>query len=352
MTAEDNHLIVEDMSVIRGTCLLGFSRLVADRGADPAPILRAAGVAPEEEGNDDVFITYRSLALALNAAVRATGDTDLGRRLALRQGIDIFGAVGLAARTAPTVGAALEVFAVYLRAYGPAVEVELLPQATPERTLLEFRVVAEDMPPMAQVVELSLGLALQVLRFLTGSDYRPVRVRLPHDPLAEEEEYTEYFGCRTSFAQRCAGLELRTGDLSRPLTRDAIAHHAVVRYLDSIVPDRTNGMTAPVRQLVRQLLPTGAVGARLVADQFALHPKTLQRRLAAEGTSFQALVDEVRAELAVRYLRETDMSIALLARELGYSEQSVLTRSCQRWFGRGPTSQRAFLRGAGAPGAE
>jgi AraC-like DNA-binding protein len=95
-----------------------------------------------------------------------------------------------------------------------------------------------------------------------------------------------------------------------------------------------------VRTIVRQLLPTGAATLEVVAEQFHLHPKTLQRRLADENTTFAALVDQVRKDAADRYLRTTGISLSHLARELGYAEQSVLTRSCKRWFGTGPASYR------------
>ena len=85
-------------------------------------------------------------------------------------------------------------------------------------------------------------------------------------------------------------------------------------------------------------------GRNLVATQFALHPRTLQRRLAAEGTTFADLVDHLRRDMAVRYLRDTDLGLDHLSRELGYAEQSVLTRSCRRWFGQRPAAERRMLR--------
>src|SRR5262249_49954924 len=106
------------------------------------------------------------------------------------------------------------------------------------------------------------------------------------------------------------------------------------------ITPRNAGIVESVRTIVRQLLPTGAATLDLVANQFNLHPKTLQRRLADEDTTFAALVDQVRKDIADRYLRNTGISLAHLARELGYAEQSVLTRSCKRWFGTGPAAYR------------
>jgi AraC-like DNA-binding protein len=132
---------------------------------------------------------------------------------------------------------------------------------------------------------------------------------------------------------------VRTAELSRPLNRDDVAHRAVVDYLSSITPLGA-GIVESVRTIVRQLLPTGAATLEVVAEQFHLHPKTLQRRLSDEGTTFATLVDQVRKDAADRYLRTTGMSLSHLARELGYAEQSVLTRSCKRWFGSGPAAYR------------
>ena len=81
------------------------------------------------------------------------------------------------------------------------------------------------------------------------------------------------------------------------------------------------------------------VTLELIAAQLQLHPKALQRHLAAEQTTFATLVDEVRRDAAERYLRDTSMTLSHLTRELGYAEQSVLTRSCRRWLGTGrPTT--------------
>ena len=77
-----------------------------------------------------------------------------------------------------------------------------------------------------------------------------------------------------------------------------------------------------------------------VADLLALHPRTLQRHLAAENTTFEALREEARREAALHYLRETRIPLGQLADVLGFSEQSAMTRSCRRWFGMPPTEIR------------
>jgi len=327
------------MSVVRGTGISNYPSLVAELGGDPAALLRAAGIRARDVGNYDAFIPYRAAIQAIESASRATDTPDFGRRLALRQGIEILGPVGVAARTAATVADALNIFSMYMAAYSPVIAIRVAPLVDPQRSFLAVEFLLDSAPPHPQTTELSLGVALRVLRFLTGSDYAPLSVHLPHDPLTPKADYVRYFGCTPYFAERTAGFTVRTADLGRPLNRDDVAHRAVVDYLNGITPHDA-GIVESVRTIVRQLLPTGAATLDVVADQFNLHPKTLQRRLAEDGTTFAALVDQVRKDAADRYLRSTGISLTHLARELGYAEQSVLTRSCKRWFGTGPAAYR------------
>jgi AraC-like DNA-binding protein len=327
------------MSVVRGTALSNYPSLVAELGGDPAALLRGAGIRQRDAGDYDAFIPYRAAIQAIESAARTTHTPDFGRRLAQRQGIEILGPVGVAARTAATVADALRIFSTYMAAYSPVIAIRVAPLADPERSFLTLEFLLDSPPPHAQTTELSLGVSLRVFRLLMGADYSPLSVHVPHDPLTPKADYVRYFGCTPEFAARTAGFTVRTADLGRPLHRDDVAHRAVVDYLNGITP-RDAGTVESVRTIVRQLLPTGAATLDVVAEQFSLHPKTLQRRLAEEDTTFAALVDHVRKDAADRYLRNTAISLTHLAHELGYAEQSVLTRSCKRWFGMGPAAYR------------
>jgi AraC-like DNA-binding protein len=331
------------MSVVRGAALSNYPSLVAELGGDPDGLLHATGIRSQDAGNYDAFIPYRAAIQAIESAAQTTDTPDFGRRLAQRQGIEILGPVGVAARTAATVADALRIFSTYMAAYSPVIAIRVAPLTDPQRSLLAVEFLLENPPPHPQTTELSLGVSLRVFRLLMGADYTPLKVHLPHDPLTPKSDYLRYFGCTPEFAARTAGFTFRTADLARPLHRDDVAHRAVVDYLNGITPHDA-GIIESVRTIVRQLLPTGAATLDVVAEQFNLHPKTLQRRLAEGDTTFVALVDQVRKDAADRYLRNTGISLTHLARELGYAEQSVLTRSCRRWFGAGPAAYRSRTR--------
>jgi AraC-like DNA-binding protein len=332
------------MAVIRATALTGYPALVTELGGDPDALLRRAGISPDTIGRFDCFVTYLALIDAVESAAHATDTADFGRRLALSQGIEILGPVGVAGRTSATVAESVRIFEQYISAYSPAIAVELRTLPGQQASFLEFKVLIDHPPPHPQVIELSLGVVLRVLRFLLGSGYAPTLVHLPHEPLTSRDGYLRYFACTPRFGERRAGFAIPAADLDHALVHDTSAHRAILDFLDTVIDRTEPGMSSPVRELTRKLLPTGAATQQVLARQFRIHPKTLQRRLAAEGTSFAALVDDVRRDTVRAYLRDTDMSLSHMARELGYAEQSVLTRACRRWFGSTPAVLRQELR--------
>lgn len=223
------------MSVVRGTALANYPSLVAGLGGDPATLLRAAGVRDQDVGNYDAFISIRAAIRAIESAAAVTATMDFGRRLAQRQGIEILGPVGVAARTAATVGDALAIFNTFMAAYSPVIAIRITPLAG-QRSFIALEFLLDEPASYPQTMELALGVALGVIRLLLGADYAPLAVHLPHDPLTPEAFYLQYFGCRPYFAERVGGFTMRTADLSRPLNRDDVAHRVVVDYLSSITP--------------------------------------------------------------------------------------------------------------------
>jgi AraC-like DNA-binding protein len=335
------------MMLIRGTCLTGFRGLVRDLGSDPDRLLADAGIDPAAIGDYDEFVPYLPLLELLETAAKETGAPDFGRQLAARQSIDVLGSVGAAARSAPTVATALATVERYLRAYTPSLMTRIAPDLDPGLARFEFeRTSAELGAPYPQGIELALGVSRQVFRLLVGRDWVPSQVHVPHAPLTDPSSYQDYFGGPVEFGSRWIGFTVRSDDLGRPLSSDAATHDTLVTYLQPVTPFRPQGVVPRVNDLVRRLLPSGSVELAAVAEQLGMHPRTLQRRLEEEDVTFGDVVQSVRRRTAEGYLRDTDMSLRHLASELGYLEQSALTRASHRWFGMSPMAYRWTLRTA------
>ena len=98
------------------------------------------------------------------------------------------------------------------------------------------------------------------------------------------------------------------------------------------------GLKADVRAALAIELRGGDPSAERVAAALSMHPKTLTRHLRSEGTTFRRLLDELRRQLAERYLRQAGLSVEEVAFLLGYSEASAFHRAFRRWTGRAPRS--------------
>lgn len=344
MTARDWFLTLSDMSLIRGTALQGYAELVGELGGELDPLLDLARLPAAAIGDHDTFVSYRSVVTALEAAASATGADDFGRRLAMRQGLEILGPLGVAARTAGTAGAALHAIEQYLAVYSPAIAITVTALPRTRLVELDWRIVVRRPPPHRQAAELALGVTLRVLRLLAGADFAPRSVRLRHRPLGDPAAYRDYFGGPVEFAADSYGFRFPAEVLQRPLADDGDVHALAQQYLSRIAVPSASATADTVAELIRHMLPTGGLDLDLVARQLALHRRTLQRQLAEQGTSFAALVDQVRRDEAERYLRETDMPLGQLAGVLGLSEQSALSRASRRWFGAPPKEVRRAAR--------
>ena len=147
----------------------------------------------------------------------------------------------------------------------------------------------------------------------------------------------EFTASRAALAIDRGVLDLALGEHNEELR--ALA----VDYLNVQYPARHTSLLVQVRSVIERLLGTGACGYAEVADALSMHPRTLQRRLREEGTTFEDIKDEARKDLAYRYLAYPDVPLAQVTAVLDYSEQSALTRSCQRWFHTTPSALRASL---------
>jgi AraC-like DNA-binding protein len=146
------------------------------------------------------------------------------------------------------------------------------------------------------------------------------------------------------FGQAANRALLRRSDLALPLSaRDP----ALAALHDRLIEDELEKLTAgaPTSLRVRDLLAARLCDAEPRREQIAaalkVSDRTLQRRLQAEGTSFQQLLDDTRRELAQKYLRRPRTPLRDVAELLGFEDQSNLFRACKRWFGESPGRYRA-----------
>ena len=246
-------------------------------------------------------------------------------------------------RHAPTLNDALAAGAQYGYVFSPVMRASLVPVVdAPDLVDVTLNISDGTEGPCAQTAEFVLLGILHVLRWLTDNRVRPVLMLLPHAAINSPEVYAQYFGCACQFSATFAAVRLRLSDLSLALpARNPLLLEMARGYIEHHYGTARQLLSERVRIVLRQRLAMGRVGQVDIAEALSLHPKTLQRRLAQEGARFDSLIDAVRRERFLELLAQpTRPSMAQIALMVGYSEQSALARSCQRWFGLSPSAMR------------
>ncbi|MFI7008498.1 AraC family transcriptional regulator [Streptomyces sp. NPDC050145] len=329
---------------IRSAALRGFRSTVGELGGDGARFARAAGLEESALDSDDELIPEQAVATALEVAAHELRCPDLGLRMATRQDLSMLGSLAVALQHSPTLGDALECTSRYLFVHSRSLTLTLGedPAGEPGTGALLYGPATSAGP--VQGTDCGLGFVHRTIGFLCGGPYGLRGVELPYRPAAPLSAHEAFFGAPVHIGrvQAYAALRLPRTLLTRPIGRvNENLRRLALAYLDEQAQGVTDTVTARVRAAIQESLATGSASTRTVASLLALHPRTLQRHLEAEGTTFGALLDDVRRHTARRLLLTTDLPIGQIAALLGFAEQSALSRASRRWWDASPRRVRA-----------
>ncbi|WP_159982750.1 MULTISPECIES: AraC family transcriptional regulator [unclassified Novosphingobium] len=319
-----------------------FPEVVSTLGGNCTEILTLAGIRPETFRDDAVDLTYPEAIRLLDTAARRLECRDFGMRLALRQrGGAIFGPLGRTMRNSRTFGDALRFASENIGAHSRAARVWL--QTGPEGTVFAgHELFLESSGERIQAIEQILLIGHLEAMEMTGGYARARCVHFRHEPKSSSGNYRRYFGCEVRFGEPADGLTFSAQDLSSPaLSQNEDVHRELTAYIETHFPKRRLPFNAEVSGLIMRRLTHGDCASSEVARALNIHNRTLRRRLKDEGTTFQEVKDDVRRDLTLYYLRQTQIDFRRISEKLGFAEQAVFSRSCRRWFGQSPTQLRA-----------
>jgi len=340
MTARANSLTARDTQPADGALLTwsmpandarafvdGLGRL----GYDPGQLLAAAGLAASDLGDADARIPCEALGTILSCAQRTRFTPNLGLELAQVTPIGTAPLLDYLVVTSDTVESAVRQLARYLRLVGNPVVLDVREEDDGIRVQM-----ASGAAPFS--LEYVASLMVLHLRDETEGRFAVTSISFQHTP-DDAGEFGRRLGCVIRPAAPWNGLSVPLDAWRLPLRRrDPVLRQVLEAHAADVLarlPRRT-GLALEVQRALASR-PAGS-DARIesVARQLAMSGRTLQRRLAAEGVSYQRLVDDARKEAAGRYLREPALAIGEVAYLVGYSEPAAFHRAFKRWYGMTP----------------
>jgi AraC-like DNA-binding protein len=332
----------EVIDIIRAGSLNGFCQLARLQGAEPTSLLAEVGLNEGDLDDPDNYLRRADVVDLLEVTAKKLACPDFGLRLAEVQDINILGALAFVIRNAETLRDGFTMASKYVHYHASSGGILLEAGEGPFEERLCFAMDHDYGEATAQMAEHTVGVLCRVTRHLTGGEVEPRRIVFPHSRISRQSIYEEYLHVRPDFESRPFSVTFTRSDLDFPLKSANRPLQAIVeQYLQAHLPPLSPHIEMRTHQVTSRLMrATGRVAINDIAEMLRMHPRTLQRSLKANGTTFELVRDNVRRSLAEIYLANEAIPIAHVADLIGYSNQSALTRSCLRWFGKTPLAVR------------
>jgi len=337
---------------VQHTVLASWARVIRrtlDASAcDSARLLQEAGLSAAMLDDPNGRCPAQAMARLWRLSAQATGDDAFGLKVARHVMPTSFHALWQAQSASQTLKDAFERVARHFRVVTDAWSLEFTPQG--HEHVVRLLAPASGIAPEPESIDAAAALVVYTARSLLGSRaVAPLRVTLQRPAPVALATFERTFRCPITFGadQNLIVWPHTLIDIRLEGANPELARHSealLTTYLAGIHKDNT---VAQVRACLADLLPRGEPSQAQVAQHLHCSVRTLQRRLADQGTSFTDLLDRTRHELALSHLADPGCSISEVAYLLGFADTSNFTRAFRRWTGQSPTEHR---RASGLPG--
>lgn len=313
---------------------LPSKKVLQDLGMDPAEVLQPMAHIP--------LLSYERFVLEL---VLISGDELFGYRVGSQVMPALYGVLPSLAFSAMNLRQAIEVCCRYQSLAAGNVG-ELVMAESGDSLLLTWSMVHQNPVMRRHMVECTLALVGNMFRFVCGDpDLAPRSLKVEHLPSSQEaaKELAKFARCQIEYGALSTVLELGQ-DMLR-LTLNAHGDESL-RLAEELAREQlqrqqqSDEWLSRIRLQVRDLMQGGSPRRELVADRLGISVRTLDRRLADEGISWQQLLDGMRAQLAREYLLEPDSTVQSIAHRLGFSDLRAFQRRFRVWTGMTPSEYR------------
>ncbi|WP_394826647.1 AraC family transcriptional regulator ligand-binding domain-containing protein [Pendulispora albinea] len=304
-------------------------------GLDAEAIRAAAGIADRDLAIPGAHLTDEHFARMWKHAMTLCGRDSLAVEVAQRLPMGSFGIFDYLVASAGTVGEALEALRASFGLVAEGVSLEI------DRSHRGCVWVRIHNVPLFEghewSDELTLAITLSRLQALAEAPWRAAHVHLARAEVASAARWEQLWGTKVRFGSRASAVCLAEGACAiRLKTADPRLQQALRDVARDHLTSQPSFLLVARTALLRLLRHARATEARL-SRELSVSTRSLQRRLRESGTSYRALLDDVRHDEALRLLASRE-PLARIARTLGFQEQASFTRAFRRWTGRAPSA--------------
>jgi AraC-like DNA-binding protein len=311
-------------------------------GVSLGPLLDGLGLPADLMDDPENTVAVTSAAELLALCAEQARCPHFGLLLGQRASLVSFGLIGTLARNEADVGTALRGLARTQHLHGRAGVPAFIVKddiALYSLTLEGFLGVGA-----AHVQDLSAAMGFNLMRDLCGPTWTATEVMLPHAPPQDRRPYDRYFRAPIRFDAEWTAVAFPARWLShRVIGADPSLVGPLQESVDALAARHGNDLIMRTRRALHVLVMQGKGSMTSVADLMGMHRRTLNRRLAASGTSISDQLEDVKSHIARQLVADTTMSMIEIASTLNYSDAGTFTRAFRRWTGMPPSEWRSRL---------
>ena len=312
---------------IRAAVLSHYSAVAKRLGLNPPVMLRKVGLTPRMLASPTQLIPLESAVMLLDISAKESGCSTFGLQLAEARLLSDFGPISLLLTHQPSMRMALQTIAQYRHLLNESLGMHV--EDVGKTTLIREEVTSDYSGSTQQSTDMAVGVLMLIFKAILGDHWRPQAVHFTHPANSDLQVHRRLFGCPLHFDSEFNGVVCLKADMDRPNARaDAAMASYAQSFMDAMPKRGQSSVVQDVRRSVYLLLPMGRASVDQIASGLGVNVRTLQRRLDDSGVSFSQVLNEVRSELARRYITHTHHSMGRVAEQLGYSNLSSFTR----WF--------------------
>lgn len=315
-------------------------RKLAELGVAPADVLRHAGLSAGLFDQEKILVSTEELFALYRGVGEASRDPAIGLKLGNEDRMERYDPITIAAVLAQSLRDALERLARYKQLTCPEA-VEVTERGDESRVRFRWLLAEETEPQL--LVDVCFARVVAIASRGTDGLVRPRRIELCSDK-GNRKLYEGHFGCPLKFAAAENTIVFAKADLDRPfLTHNADLLAAVAPQLEAELSQAlaSRAIGEQVKGILKRQLAGRRPGIHDVAKALRLSARTLQRKLAEEGATFQEVMQDARRELARHYLLHSSLELNQTAYLLGYEDAHSFFRAFHDWEGSSPGEWRA-----------
>jgi len=330
---------------LRVAALTALPAILREHGVDPPEVFASAGFDIDILDDPDNPVPFATVGRVIAIAEQRTGCAHIGLLIGERHALPVLGLVGQLGRHSADVGSALRSLIAHLHLHDRGAVPTLW--VKDGVAILGYAIFAADVPGARHIYDAAIAITFNVMRELCGADWRPDEVLIAHSAPRAVAAFRKFFKVPVRFDAEQTALVFPARCLAQKIDgADAALLRIFKDEVDELEARSDNELPERLRRALRGLVTAGRGSRDEVARLVSMHRRTLNRRLEAHGTTFQALADEVRFHVACQLLRDTRMPLAQIAATFDYADASAFTRAFRRWSGTTPSEWRASRTGS------